>query len=159
MFLKKTIFFAGYCEHLQPFFNLGCFFSGGSCSHTFLQRYWVNFITLVAFIQSFKDCSPIVKQQLQICIPSHFRTFQNSDYSNKILEFPTISPWLQVYIYWNTICFIWQHQLQASFFNYATFKNSRPQVLLGKGVLKICSKFTGEHQCGSVISIKLQKLL
>ena len=26
----------------------------------------------------------------------------------------------------------------------------------GKGVLKICSKFTGEHPCRSVISIKLQ---
>ena len=31
-----------------------------------------------------------------------------------------------------------------------------PQVILGKGVLKICSKFTGEHPCQSVISIKLQ---
>ena len=31
-----------------------------------------------------------------------------------------------------------------------------PLVILGKGVLKICSKFTGEHPCQSVISIKLQ---
>ena len=29
-------------------------------------------------------------------------------------------------------------------------------MFLEKGVLKICSKFTGEHPCGSVISIKLQ---
>ena len=29
-------------------------------------------------------------------------------------------------------------------------------MLLGKGVLKTCSKFTGEHQCRSAISIKLQ---
>ena len=29
------------------------------------------------------------------------------------------------------------------------------EMLLGKGVLKICSKFTGEHLCRSVISIKL----
>ena len=29
-------------------------------------------------------------------------------------------------------------------------------MFLGKGVLKICSKFTGEHPCQSVISIKLQ---
>ena len=29
-------------------------------------------------------------------------------------------------------------------------------MFLGKGVLKICSKFTGEHPCRSVISIKLQ---
>ena len=31
-------------------------------------------------------------------------------------------------------------------------------MFLGKGVLKICSKFTGEHPCRSVISIKLQKI-
>ena len=29
-------------------------------------------------------------------------------------------------------------------------------MFLGKGVLKICSKFTGEHPCRSAISIKLQ---
>ena len=37
----------------------------------------------------------------------------------------------------------------------ATFRGSRPQVLLVRVVLKICSKFTGEHPCQSVISIKL----
>ena len=35
------------------------------------------------------------------------------------------------------------------------FRSSRPEVFLRKGVLKICSKFTGEHSCRSVISIKL----
>ena len=30
-----------------------------------------------------------------------------------------------------------------------------PDVFLGKGVLKICSKFTGEHPYRGVISIKL----
>ena len=34
-------------------------------------------------------------------------------------------------------------------------RSSRPQEFLVKDVLKICSKFTGEHQCRSVISIKL----
>ena len=29
-------------------------------------------------------------------------------------------------------------------------------MFLGKGVLKICSKFTGEHPCQSAISIKLR---
>ena len=33
---------------------------------------------------------------------------------------------------------------------------SSPEVFLGKGVLKICRKFTGEHPCQSAISIKLQ---
>ena len=35
-------------------------------------------------------------------------------------------------------------------------RSSHPGVFLGKGVLKICSKFTGEHPCRKVISIKLQ---
>ena len=33
--------------------------------------------------------------------------------------------------------------------------SSHPKVFIGKGVLKICSIFTGEHPCRSVISIKL----
>ena len=32
-----------------------------------------------------------------------------------------------------------------------TFRSSRPEVFLGKAVLKICSKFTGEDPCQSVI--------
>ena len=36
------------------------------------------------------------------------------------------------------------------------FGSSPRKVLLGKGVLKICSKLPGEHPCRSVISIKLQ---
>ena len=32
-------------------------------------------------------------------------------------------------------------------------RSSRPEVFLGKGVLKICIKFGGEHPCRSVISI------
>ena len=37
-------------------------------------------------------------------------------------------------------------------------KNSPPVVFLGKSVLKMCRKFTVEHTCESVISIKLQQL-
>ena len=36
------------------------------------------------------------------------------------------------------------------------FRSSPPELFLRKGVLKICSKFTGEHPCRSAISIKLQ---
>ena len=36
-----------------------------------------------------------------------------------------------------------------------SFKSSPPEVFSGKGVLKICSKFTGERPCRSVILIKL----
>ena len=35
------------------------------------------------------------------------------------------------------------------------FRSSHLEVFLGKGVLKIYSKFTGEHPCRSAISIKL----
>ena len=34
-------------------------------------------------------------------------------------------------------------------------RSSRSEVFLGKGVLKICSEFTGEHPRRSVISTKL----
>ena len=35
------------------------------------------------------------------------------------------------------------------------YRSSRPEVFLGKGVLKMCSKFTGEHPRRSAISITL----
>ena len=36
-----------------------------------------------------------------------------------------------------------------------TYRNSHPEVFLGKGILKIWSKFTGGHRYRNVISIKL----
>ena len=36
-----------------------------------------------------------------------------------------------------------------------TYRSSHPEMFLRKGVLKICSKFTGEHPSQNVISIKL----
>ena len=38
----------------------------------------------------------------------------------------------------------------------SVYRSSHPGVFLGKGVLKIYSKFTEEHPCRSAISIKLQ---
>ena len=35
------------------------------------------------------------------------------------------------------------------------FQSSPTSLFLSRGVLKICSKFTGEHPCQSVISVKL----
>ena len=35
--------------------------------------------------------------------------------------------------------------LAETFFILSIFRSSRPEVFLGKSVLKICSKFTGEH--------------
>ena len=40
----------------------------------------------------------------------------------------------------------------------ANLRSSHQEVFLGKRILKICSKFTGQHTCQSVISIKLQSI-
>ena len=48
------------------------------------------------------------------------------------------------------ILLIWIKNIRE--FSSLTFcRSSRPEVFLRKGVLKICSKFTGEHPCQSVI--------
>ena len=45
---------------------------------------------------------------------------------------------------------------KRSFYYSLNFRSSPPRVFLRKGVLKVCSKFTGEYPCPSVISLKLQ---
>ena len=70
-------------------------------------------------------------------------------------------------IFWQYFKFMWQ----LLFVPYTEAKNEKKQknenkilrtetatqrCCLGKSALKICSKFTGEHSCWSVISIKLQ---
>ena len=45
---------------------------------------------------------------------------------------------------------------RIAFLKFEIVRSSRPEVFLGKGILKIYSKFTGEHPYWSVISIKLQ---
>ena len=37
-------------------------------------------------------------------------------------------------------------------------RSSLSKLFLGKDVLRICSKFTGEHQCRNAIPIKLQRI-
>ena len=39
-------------------------------------------------------------------------------------------------------------------FHNSVVRSSHPDVFLRKGVLKTCSKFTGEHPRGSAISVK-----
>ena len=46
-------------------------------------------------------------------------------------------------------------EIKMSKLNIRTVRSNRPEVLLRKRVLKICSKFIGEHPCRSAISIKL----
>ena len=44
------------------------------------------------------------------------------------------------------------------FTEFTKYRSSRQEVFLRKDVVKICSKFTGEHSCRSAISIKLQSM-
>ena len=47
-------------------------------------------------------------------------------------------------------------RLYVALFLGRSYKSSHSEVFLGKGVLKICSKFTVVHPCRNSISIKLQ---
>ena len=47
-------------------------------------------------------------------------------------------------------------QVLKTYISKSRSLSSHPEVFLGKGFLKIYNKFTGEHPCWSVISIKLQ---
>ena len=49
------------------------------------------------------------------------------------------------------------HLISSSFnSDNSIFRSSHSELFLRKGVLKLCSKFIGEHPCWSVISINLQ---
>ena len=51
----------------------------------------------------------------------------------------------------------WKHQKIGGLIrkrfpnNFSICRSSCPEVFLGKDVLKICSKFIGQHPCGSVL--------
>ena len=53
---------------------------------------------------------------------------------------------------WIALYTFQQHIYQE--FIISQHRSSPPKVLLGKGVLKICSKFNGEYSCRNVMSIK-----
>ena len=73
----------------------------------------------------------------------------NNRNTRKRCEICSIVESEQVNVSW-VVIFRALHGLQL-----CTFRSSPLKVFLGKGVLKICGKFTGEHPCRSVISIKL----
>ena len=51
----------------------------------------------------------------------------------------------------NQLSTVWQKKNYQNKCHYVTHvlhkQSSRPEVFLGKGVLKICSRSTGEHPC------------
>ena len=78
------------------------------------------------------------------------------------LSLMSLQTWISSYVFCNylnkscnvTAAFCWAEE-NWNAMSFKTFKSSRPEVFLRKAVLKICSKFTGEHSCQSVTSIKL----
>ena len=51
------------------------------------------------------------------------------------------------------------HYPKFSGFNLFQCRSSPPKVFLLKDVLKVCSKFIGEHPCRSVISLRLYSFI
>ena len=94
-------------------------------------------------------------------IPHSFLLCQSDDiiFNGSNNSFPTKKPRLLLILatspYWthNSRKFYKQVIRQM---RYKTVRSSRPEVFLGKGVLKIFSKLTGEHPWQSAISINLQ---
>ena len=50
-------------------------------------------------------------------------------------------------------------RLSTQYLPVHSYRSSRPEVFLVKGVLKICSKFTGKHPCRNVILVPYRSVL
>ena len=83
---------------------------------------------------------------------------------NCSISFINFSIQLEVYFKYNSVhdtcvsiheSYCWCNYWHWHWSHYLYYRSSSPEVFLGKGALKICSKFAGEHPCLSVISIKL----
>ena len=107
------------------------------------------------------SCITLHTIQLTCLQISHRNWFTSSSYKHQPLQsgvrqwklFEECSAWLILF------CKCFSSSSSDSSYNkplIAKIRISHSEVSLKKGVLKICSKFTGEHSCWSVISIKLQ---
>ena len=96
-----------------------------------------------------------------------FNNFSSFLVSNEYERFIWILFWLKNYITQRLRNEILRNEIRGAFRTHwsiskmelsqkALSSKAALQVFLGKGVLKICSKFTGEHPCQSAISVKLQ---
>ena len=86
-------------------------------------------------------------KRLTITLPGNITYYTNAveHTINYLLSISVNIPWMWLK---TRIILWWLTQRKVIRGNY-------PEVLLTKGVLKICSKSTGEQQCESVISINL----
>ena len=132
------------------------------CTITFLQIS-ANFLQMfINFLQKLSSYSPLLQKT---CCRLYGPRWNHTEFwcGNLLLQqcvlilllcFSNIfSYWKQQNLFENLV------ELLAIFFlalsmTHFVFRSSRPEVFLRKGVLKICSKFTGGHPCRSAISIK-----
>ena len=107
-----------------------------------------------------------IKEKFWICFFKQFRTvflclsvFMRNLWHSFLCRQSTIE-WLKYWSDWVIgffaffwICtYTWEYKLRD---RLQVSRSSHPKVFLGKGVLKLCNKFSAEHPYRSVISIKL----
>ena len=72
------------------------------------------------------------------------------------IRYTLVNRWYcQYFLHSNKIASVLQETCSSRAELVCRNRSSRPEVFLRKGILKICSKFTGERPCRSVILIKL----
>ena len=88
--------------------------------------------------------------------------FCHLSYSVKYQVIHQMAFWKKVLCYCVLFCwlnFYMSYQIASWGKIILIFRSSPPKVFLGKSVLEICSKFTGEHVCRSVILANLSLFL
>ena len=123
-----------------------------------LQWHWLN----VSYQQSTSPAPKLKLQTKTYCklIAKLWQIYHKVEYSfcfnrnskNKS-NMRGMSPFLWCPV--NQNCYFCNYPSYGRVMMVSGFRSSHPEVFLRKDVLKICSKFTGEHPCRSVISIKL----
>ena len=119
------------------------------CSHVSKRFIMEKFIFVHWFVQVNRQKTTVNKKItyfLKNYVASLFTIFEKV---LAICKFFFTAPCLDVR-FWDLLYFI----VWSSIHSIVIFRSSHPKVFLWKGVLKICSKFTGEHTCRSAISIK-----
>ena len=82
---------------------------------------------------------------------THLLSFWPTHLRNGLLTHSPIYLWFIWYIIPAHIFYLYLKDILF----FGDFRSNHPEVFWGKGVLKICSKFIGEHPCRNAISIKL----
>ena len=107
----------------------------GICSSNIVYKYLIQLFA----IPKFSFCSSLIKMRVHTLL--YMETLKTHSVE-VISSVALVSPIKIMYI---------------KKFTFHLFRSNPPEVFLGKSVLEICSKFTGEHPCRSAISTKLLK--